>query len=172
MVVNLKSLFEMQKALDYRIEQEHPVKEDEDRLSKKTLALQVELGELANELPQIFKFWSNKKNDYKKALGEYVDVLHFMLSIGNGIKGFDYRTVEKFMVFGTYPNRRETLVFQKLFSETSQMANDKENALGYYLNAFQWLLELGYMLGFTWEQIEIAYIKKNEVNHVRQTNKY
>ena len=52
---------ETQKALTARIEKEHPRKPGEDRLSKKILALMVELGELANEW-RGFKFWSNDKN--------------------------------------------------------------------------------------------------------------
>src|SRR5690606_36478239 len=80
--MNLKHLFELQAKLDERIYKEHPVQEGEDRLTKKILALQVEFGELANELPEVFKFWSNKKNNYEKALEELVDCLHFILSIG------------------------------------------------------------------------------------------
>jgi len=56
--MNLQNLFELQKQLDEHIEKKHPRKEGEDRLSKKILALQVELGELSNEW-RGFKFWSN-----------------------------------------------------------------------------------------------------------------
>ncbi|WP_236620395.1 dUTP diphosphatase, partial [Geobacillus thermodenitrificans] len=97
-------MFEMQRQLDAHIEKEHPRQEDEDRLSKKILALQVELGELANEA-RFFKYWSNDQKprtrievvtgqkmvdgviepivEYKNPLlEEYVDGLHFLLSIG------------------------------------------------------------------------------------------
>ncbi|MEK3888088.1 dUTPase [Bacillus sp. FSL K6-3431] len=77
-------MFETQKVLDDRIVKEKGL-EGQDLLDKKILALQVELGEMANELPVVFKFWSNKKNDYDKALKEYVDCLHFILSFGNSI---------------------------------------------------------------------------------------
>src|SRR5690606_21703075 len=100
--MNLSKLFEMQAKLDAHIEREHPRKENEDRLVKKILALQVKLGELANEW-QGFKFWSNdqepRTKTYKSKLSpggefyrgiyeanplleEYVDCLHFILSIG------------------------------------------------------------------------------------------
>ena len=84
--MDLQKLFEIQAELDCRINNEHPLQEGEDRLAKKILALQVELGELANELPEVFKFWSNKKNNRKKALEEFCDALHFLLSIGLLIK--------------------------------------------------------------------------------------
>jgi dimeric dUTPase (all-alpha-NTP-PPase superfamily) len=56
--MNLSKLFELQRQLDARIEKEHPRKPGEDRLAKKILALQVELGELANEA-RFFKYWSH-----------------------------------------------------------------------------------------------------------------
>jgi len=55
--MNLSKLFELQHQLDERIEREHPRQEGEDRMSKKILALQVELGELCN-CWRGFKFWS------------------------------------------------------------------------------------------------------------------
>lgn len=48
---------------------------------KRLLALLVELHELANET-KCFKFWSSKPvGNREKVLMEYVDVLHFILSI-------------------------------------------------------------------------------------------
>jgi dimeric dUTPase (all-alpha-NTP-PPase superfamily) len=58
--MNLKHLFELQAKLDAHIEKEHPRQPGEDRLAKKILALQVELGELANEW-RGFKYWSNNQ---------------------------------------------------------------------------------------------------------------
>src|SRR5690606_16674705 len=102
--MNLEKLFQMQKELDARILAEHPIQEGENRLAKKILALLVELGELANEW-RGFKFWSedqvprtrvlvNRTTDdigfkyigpehiKNPLLEEYVDCLHFLLSIG------------------------------------------------------------------------------------------
>lgn len=46
------------------------------------LALLVEIGELANET-RCFKYWSNKPASEREViLEEYVDGLHFILSIG------------------------------------------------------------------------------------------
>ena len=55
--MNITKLFEAQAKLDARILEQHPIKDGEDRLANKILALQVELGELANEW-RGFKFWS------------------------------------------------------------------------------------------------------------------
>jgi dimeric dUTPase (all-alpha-NTP-PPase superfamily) len=37
---------------------------------------------------------------------------------------------------------------------------------------FSGFLGLGQMLGFTWEQIEAAYLQKNAINHERQESGY
>lgn len=58
--MNLTKLFEAQRVLDERIEQEHPRTEGENRLESKSLALLVELGEAANEY-RGFKFWSTNQ---------------------------------------------------------------------------------------------------------------
>src|SRR5690625_2283374 len=54
--MNLEELFKIQAELDKRIVEKHGL-QNEDLLDKKILALQVELGELANEW-RGFKFWS------------------------------------------------------------------------------------------------------------------
>lgn len=57
--MNLTKLFEMQRELDARIVKEKGL-EGKDLLPQKILALQVELGECANEW-RGFKFWSNRQ---------------------------------------------------------------------------------------------------------------
>lgn len=159
--MDLTKLFETQKILRDRIGYE-----GEDRLNKLILALSVELGELANELPLIFKFWSrSKRNNYKRALKEYVDGLHFILELGLEID-FDYDSweigpeqfhnpLEHFL--GTYRSVIE-------FSEKSREMQ--------YVDMLEIYLGLGEMLGFTWEQIEQAYFTKNKINHQRQEEGY
>lgn len=168
--MNLVKLFELQRQLDAHIEKEHPRQEGEDRLLKKILALQVELGELANELPEVFKFWSNKKNNYEKALKEYVDGLHFILSIGLelGIKN---------ILVGNVP-RYQTLTegFLDLFKQVSVLATipkeDVKVQRVHYSILLDMFVDLGEMLGFTWEQIEEEYYRKNQINHKRQSEGY
>ena len=58
--MNWKTLFENQTKLDTHIEDKHPRQEGEDRLVKKVVAFQVELGEMANEW-RGFKFWSERQ---------------------------------------------------------------------------------------------------------------
>lgn len=168
--MNLKHLFELQAKLDERIYKEHPVQEGEDRLAKKILALKVELGELANELPEVFKFWSNKKNNYKKALEELVDCLHFFLSIGNDLwisqdTDFNKSNPRDVMTLFALINRYVAELWWEVHDNT-------DGVLAKYYFGFQHYLRLGEMLGFTWDQVEQAYLAKNKINHQRQESGY
>lgn len=165
--MNLSKLFETQRKLDERIIEEKGL-QGQNLLDKKILALQVELGELANELPEVFKFWSSKKNNYEKALEEYCDCLHFILSIG--------------LEIGVCPDELDaepifcadvTEQFIDLFYDVSRLKYEERNGQLYadyyqYNIVLEQFLGLGKLLGFTWEQIEQAYIQKNAENHRRQ----
>lgn len=93
--MDLKKLFSMQKKLDQNIsENSDRLLSKDDLLTSKLLAIIVEVCELANET-RCFKFWSKRRGkDRKKKLIEYVDILHFFLSIGNTL-GFSHEEVEQ-----------------------------------------------------------------------------
>jgi dimeric dUTPase (all-alpha-NTP-PPase superfamily) len=178
--MNLNKLFQIQKELDQKIVDKHGL-HGEDLLPKKILALQVELGELANEA-RFFKFWSEDQEPRTKRgyglvrpgewrnplLEEYVDCLHFILSIGNHL-GFnttfkpylvkEYTTLEYFEV--TFVKISEFVVHQ-----------GRKQKEFYYGEVFSHFLGLGKSLGFTWGEVEQAYLDKNKVNHARQESGY
>ena len=158
--MNLEKLLEIQKELDARIESEHPRKFTDHRIEQKIMALQVEIAELANVLPEVFKFWSNKKNDYKLALEEFVDGLHFILSIANET----HVTLKRKSI-----ELEPSVFFQfaKVFWLAAQLYDDN-----YVNDLFNYYMNLGWMLGFSEEQIEQAYLEKNKINHQRQNDGY
>jgi dimeric dUTPase (all-alpha-NTP-PPase superfamily) len=185
--LNLNELFEIQAKLDAHIEKEHPRQPGEDRLAEKILALQVELGELANEW-RGFKYWSKDQEPRTEVpvkyysggpteienwlLEEYVDCLHFILSIGLDLKlGGPY-------VIGTYkgPNiiRQFNFVYQDVSKLDVAINEDWEEGeiFEQYDELVRGFLGLGEMLGFTWDQVEQAYLAKNKVNHERQEYGY
>ncbi|CEG23146.1 dUTPase [Planococcus massiliensis] len=194
--MNIANLFEIQRKLDAEIEAKHPTAAGEDRLAKRILALQVELGECANEW-RGFKFWStdqkartiDKKVVYdpnpentqsakfvrtNPLLEEYVDCLHFILSIGNGLN-FDIQMLEQMVS----PKKMKNPVDQFLWTNRG-LTNLYEahrdmtptSRPHYYLLLFDAIMGLGEMLGFTWNQIEEAYMSKNAINHQRQAEGY
>ncbi|KYG89015.1 hypothetical protein A0U40_13390 [[Bacillus] sp. KCTC 13219] len=210
--MNLQKLFEMQAELDEHIIQQHPELRGQNNLDWKLLALQVELGECANEW-RGFKKWSNdqepratkrcvrcagegKKYDCyfinkimcdwcegtgsvgNPLLEEYVDCLHFILSIGlelNKLYGF-----EPIVDFENGKHLNDiTKQFNNVFSNVSSLYMteedefyDNEDRQGIYEELFELFIHLGQSLGFVWEEVEQAYFAKNKTNHERQLNGY
>lgn len=210
--MNLSKLFELQRQLDERIEREHPTKEGEDRLAKKILALQVELGELAN-CWRGFKYWShdqeprtwistgicmycagtgNQNWDDDTAededcdwcggegetmknplLEEYVDCLRFILSIGLELE------ITAIEIDSGYTHEDPSATFIELYGDAWELFNFRENdklskfiRIGIYERMFNRFIGIGEEhLGFTWEQVEQAYMEKNRINErERQLN--
>lgn len=218
--MNLSNLFKIQKDLDQKIIEKHGL-QDMDRLPYLILALQVELGECANEW-RGFKFWKqnplpqtkkeiecttcNGTGDenyeanfeslmeekgsvpYKECtscngsgiagyknplLEEYVDCLHFFLSIGILIGHTDFEAWE-------YSDTKDvTKQFLAVFGNIVDIARnfeEKDNIepddCVVYEAAFAHFLSLGKMLGFSPGEIEDAYLAKNKINHERQDTGY
>lgn len=169
--MNIKKLCEMQQILDDRIINEHHL-EGKNLEDNKILALLVEISELANET-RCFKHWSTKgPSEQSVILEEYVDSLHFFLSIANSRK-YDVDHLYRTYLQDFQPKAEEvSLVYAfKLVMEKIIMMENHPDRF-HYMDSFHAYLNLGRMLGFNWEQIEQAYIKKNEINHKRQDNGY
>lgn len=191
--MNLSTLFELQRQLDEHVELEHPTKEGEDRLAKKIIALQVELGELAKEWSG-FKFWSHNqkpriarkiyktcpscKGEYdvdsclrcgnrgkvvdkiiNPLLEEYVDCLRFILSIGLELNLTD---IDIWKVKESNITNQFIECFGIIYNIYFQKAVNGEVPSVMYEHLFAYFISLGEMLGFTWEQIEQAYLGKIE----------
>ncbi|WP_424163342.1 dUTP diphosphatase [Bacillus amyloliquefaciens] len=194
--MNLQKMFEMQKELDDRIIKEKGL-EGQDLLLNLILALQVELAECANEW-RGFKHWSNDreprtcvidkkgqtaKEYYKNPLlEEYVDCLHFILSIGNQNK-LKNEILYKLEIEVLCENEESTAgenediskQFIKIFScacELYFVMGWNPDARDTYRHLYRDFTKLGEMLGFTTEEIEAAYMEKNAVNHQRQQEGY
>ncbi|GAA0491103.1 dUTP diphosphatase [Salinibacillus aidingensis] len=205
--MNFKKLFDMQRQLDNHIIKEKGL-EGQDLLDKKILALQVELGELANEA-RFFKFWSNdqeprrwypNENDvcescngnpifiengkivgeckncdgcgvhfYNPLLEEYVDCLHFILSIGLDI-GVEIQSINPHLQ--TSATDQFVELNYQCYRVLQKYEWGKSHAKSEWILLSDLFVGLGEMLGITWEQIEQAYLFKNEVNHERQESGY
>lgn len=161
--MNLEKLFAMQKELDLRIRTQHNL-QSQNLMQQKILALQVEIGELANET-RCFKYWSNKQPSSKEViLEEYVDCLHFILSIGLEKELTDI-SVEQRQV-----DSSSTEQFLNLYIDLNDfvICTSKDH----YITLVEDFLSLGLSLGFTHTDIEKAYMEKNNENHKRQDNGY
>lgn len=212
--MNLTKLFKTQAALDEHIMQEHPELRGKVNLDWKVLALQVELGECANEW-RGFKKWSKdqeprtwervncpscEKKGFvrgnppvdpvkgKHALGnhwyhcddcagflvvdknplleEYVDCLHFILSIGLELN------LKPTIIWDDITTEETDVTYQFLSISMHLLKLDYSEDVESWEMLFGEFYLLGKMLGFTWEQIEAAYYAKNKVNHERQETGY
>ncbi|KZD27446.1 dUTP diphosphatase [Bacillus cereus] len=169
--MNLTRIFGMQKVLDTRIIKEHGL-EGQNLFYNMILALQVEIGELANET-RCFKHWSNKgPSEREVILMEYVDGLHFIASLGNGIgfKPENYNLAMLELKSRAYASNSLVNQFNNVYEAVSEFRATQDIKL--YEELLYSFLGLGRKLGFTFEEIEQGYYKKNEVNHQRQDNGY
>lgn len=161
--MELSQLFVMQCELDSFIQKNRVGNADVFR--EKGLALLVELAELANET-RSFKFWSTKgpsENDV--ILEEYVDSIHFLLSLGIE-KEFDNMI--------NWPEGEVEGSLTELFLQTTESICRflSELTIESYENVWVHYGAIAKALGFTYADIIDAYILKNEENYVRQKTGY
>ncbi len=163
--MNTQTLFKMQKALDRHIETQHNL-EQEDLFDRKVLALLVEIGELANET-RCFKFWSVKPaSEIDIILEEFVDGVHFILSLGIECGFEDLEKIPQSKSDELDATNQFLAIYEHV--QKFRMSRNKED----YMQLFQSYLKLAQLLGLTEDQIEQAYIQKNEVNYYRQRKGY
>lgn len=165
--MKLYKLFLIQEQLDSEIVREHKL-EGKDLLTKKILSLRVELGELANET-RCFKFWSYKKPAASQnVLEEFVDCIHFILSIAKEVNF----PIEKYD-FKPYIQSEDDIVEQfNACYNIITMVEDRDFEEEYINYLIENLLGLGQLLGFSYEDIEKAYLDKNRINHERLVSGY
>ncbi|PIC67712.1 dUTPase [Sporosarcina sp. P21c] len=161
--MKLHQLFEMQRALDTYIQKNHQTKET---FTERGLALLVELSELANET-RCFKFWSTKGPSADHViLEEYVDSIHFLLSLGieknfDGLEEWPTRDVKEQNLTQQFIQTGQSIY---TFLDSLTFEDYKEIWVNYGA--------LANTLGFTEDQIIQAYIDKNEENYARQRSGY
>lgn len=161
--MNLEKLFTMQEELDSYIETNNDV--DGELFEKKILALLVELAELANET-RVFKFWSSKApSEREVVLEEYVDSIHFLLSVGieqdlNMLKEWP----------DPLPEKDLTTLFLKTNSSILEFM--EAHSMSTYQAVWSCYGSIAEVLGFTYEDVMQAYIAKNQKNYDRQKEGY
>lgn len=161
--MKFSTLFKLQEDLDKRIRHQRGL-DNKSLISQKLLALQVEIAELANET-RCFKFWSDKGPSNKDViLEEYVDCLHFILTLGLEKQFTDVNVETKEVQYDI------TAQFLNLYVDINDFI--VSSAKDHYITLFEDFLSLGKSLGFSTTEIEEAYLKKNSINHKRQTEGY
>ncbi|MCM3619188.1 dUTP diphosphatase [Sutcliffiella horikoshii] len=204
--MSLENMLKTQEDLDNRIITEKGIVwTEEERFCNTLVALDVELSEFANE-GRWFKVWSDKQTpkveqdycefeDYPHfkiktpiaLLEEYVDGVHFFLSLANQ-KGwgellyFAEEAIEDIREDGFDGGLNGAYLELKRWLGVVGVEKDEENyikVLGLskhqfsFKNAWFIFIAIGMVqYNFTFEQIAEAYFAKNKINHERQTNGY
>ncbi|WP_422122990.1 dUTP diphosphatase [Planococcus sp. X10-3] len=163
--MNLEKLFTMQEELDRYIQKNNNV--EGDLFDKKGLALIVELAELANET-RAFKFWSSKgPSDREVILEEYVDSIHFLLSLGIDQ---DLNMLKEWPEPVPLADKDLTALFLK--TNKSILEFMEQHSMSTYQTVWSCYGAIAEILGFTYDDVMDAYLAKNQKNYDRQKDGY
>lgn len=177
-VPDFKKLAALQEKLDKRVIEQHKINYDTTNL--RIIAFKVEFGEFLNE-HKFFKFWKvpekrvpntksllvpammdEDKVYYNPLLEEFVDGIHFLLSIGIE------RNYMKFIhAFDLIERKSDNLEYL-----ANDIFNNPINSAGKWIEVFSDYIYFGNLVGISASDIEEAYLKKNKVNHERQNSGY
>ena len=176
--MNIERMLEAQQELDQRIYEKHNL-EPADLFGEKLVALLVELAEMANE-SRFFKYWSEDKDPRQELLEEYVDALHFFLSVGL-LKGWE-RALRPPGGSIRPTSRDLTELYLEMigFLSAAQVGNMdrvtyngmERDEMAFHLAWINFLTMGTAHFHFSPNEIEAAYFLKNETNHQRQAGGY
>ncbi|QHX35802.1 dUTP diphosphatase [Spiroplasma sp. TIUS-1] len=166
MITNKELIYlsQQQTKLDNYIMSSKKLVINDDIKKKKRIAFMVELFEFINE-EKSFKYWSNKRNiDKHNLIEEFIDGVHFIVSIGNDIN-YDFNLfVDKYTTNNIDNCILEAVdkfnAFNKLLSKDS------------YYELLSSFLNIGFNLKFETKEIIEIYEEKNKKNFERQDNGY
>lgn len=173
-MLNILELKQKQKQLDSYIQNKHNIAEDDSHIRKMKIALYSEIGEMLNERPDLFKVWKTNYNlDDYKFKEEFVDILHFALSIDNYTNDFLNNHNEDALseidekiesINKSYEEYLDIDIQYYILGIIDSMSGDGEVL---YNTIF-----LGRLLGITYKDMELVYNKKHKINIERQNNNY
>lgn len=117
---------------------------------------------------------TGKIGESNPLLEEYVDVLHFSLSIGNDVFGeLSDENIKEILEDSRKTDEASSVITTFIIlNSCATVLAEYEFEYVDYRNFMTILLNLGLLLGFTEEQIEEAYWKKYEINKQRQCDGY
>lgn len=162
--MNFKNIMRMQKALDASIERNHGV--DRTKIVyKKVAALLVELGEFANEYAP-FKYWKKSKVvDHANVVEEFVDGIHFFISLSYTAGCADDLTIEPKVI--SEDMTKQLLATYEAIAKLGTNFNKDD-----LVHAFELYMGNAELLELSDEEIQEFYDEKNRVNYERIATNY
>lgn len=173
----LSYLMERQEKLDSFLFEKKSV-DKEAVLNKRKLAMVIEFSEFVNDWQQ-FKYWKVNNQPKDTMVEEFVDALHFALSLTNDLVS-DVQVekqktkVEKDDVLNVIEvlfktRMKKNITLEEHFFSIFELPSMEHLTGVYYLSR---LLVVGDLVGLNSKEIMTTYEKKNKVNFERQENNY
>ena len=157
--MDIKKMLEAQKELDKANMEKGGL--TEYPLEMVQTAYRVELGELLQEWKQ-FKFWKLNKGeiDREKMLEEWADCMHFALSL-------ELFVVERLEVNFTNKHYTKSLNLKIRYLDKNDIYGTLDSCYEINSTILNDTIILGLKLGYTLEELEKAYWRKNKINWER-----
>lgn len=163
----IRKMLKMQAKLDKTIMDEYGLTEiDEEKLN---MAILDEIGELNHELKANWCWWKKTQApvDKEKALGELVDIFHFLLSWQN-----NFNDGEEGLGSAPDVKRRVKQRCNLMHSVDDALIYEFIRLVSYPLYRIESLIAITEYLGFTIERVYKAYCGKNKINYQRLKEVY
>lgn len=163
--MDLQQLFKIQEIMENNIKEKS--KMDEDMLGKENifdlrfLALQVKVGELAN-LTKCYKYTQIKEDIPRdKLIYRYIDAMKYLLSIGNM---YEFNIINLDAVNSASGEESIIKVFSYIYDDIAELKDTvgRDNyvdSVNGYIRLFSRFMNLGRLLGFTFEEVYDYYMK-------------
>ncbi len=167
--MNLQQLFKIQEIMENNIRENSKI--DEDVLGKENifdlrfLALQVKVGEMAN-LTKCYKYTVAKADIPKeKLMFRFVDAMKYVLSIGNM---YDFNIINIDAVNSSSKEKSLIKVFSTIYDDIAELKdavqrNNYVDSVNIYIKLFSRFMNLGRLLGFTFEEVYDYYMQLGPV---------
>jgi dimeric dUTPase (all-alpha-NTP-PPase superfamily) len=167
--MDLQQLFKIQEIMESNIRENSKI--DENVLGKENifdlrfLALQVKVGEIAN-LTKCYKYTKAKEDIPKERLMfRFIEALKYLLSIGNM---HDFNIINLDAVNSSSHEKSLIRVFSLIYDEIAQLKdtlhrNNYVDSVNSYIRLFARFMNLGRLLGLTFEEVYGYYMKLGPV---------
>lgn len=167
--MELNQLFTVQHIIENHIKKLANIEEnllgEENVFDLRFLALQVKTSEIAN-LTKCYKYSKIKENIPKeKLMIRYMDAMKFLLSIGNV---HNFNIINEDAIGAVEKEENVIKLFSYIFDDITRLkhALEKDNyidALSIYTRLFSRFMNLGELLGLSFEEVYNHYLQQMEV---------
>lgn len=165
MNINIEQLEEIYSNYKEYIKRVEKIKGIKIHKNQQIIPLLVELGELLNEFPSIFKYWRQSSVDNKeKGLEEFADCLNFVFA---QMDDYDMEYIKEYSSFMDGIKNSTSTIYCNICNLCNNLSSAQNS-----ISQFYELMEIGYKLGFTWKEIYKASKDKNKIINERLEKGY